>query len=135
MTMKTILIILLLLVVVIGVWGFSKPPAPTRDPKPGYIYIIGNPDAFGKLRTWYKVGLSNNPERRRKTFNTAAPYDYKIYATIEVEDMYTVEKALHNELRKYRMRRNREWFDVKLDTILNVARRYCKKNCKVELAA
>ena len=128
---EIIIIILLLVITIIGVWGFTKPPQETRDPKPGYIYVIGNPLSFGENRNWYKVGLSVNPKQRRSQFNTAAPYDYKIYATIHVEDMFLVEGDLHRRLRKYRIRKNREWFEVDRDTIYKIIKKYCSKDCQL----
>jgi predicted GIY-YIG superfamily endonuclease len=72
--------------------------------KPGFIYIAqGTNDQ-------YKIGLSNNPEKRMKEY-TKLPFETKLVLLIRTHDMVWLEKVLHERFANQRIRG--EWFLLK----------------------
>lgn len=72
-----------------------------------YIYVVT--DGRGNI----KIGISNNPNKRLSTLQTASPVQLKIYATVRVEcsQIHAYERAIHR-----RLGRNRhigEWFTMR----------------------
>lgn len=78
------------------------------DKNEGYVYVIG--DTYGN----YKIGLSNNFEKRLNSYRTAMPNEPEVIAVIKTKDMSGLEKLLH---KKYNDRHlKNEWFRLtKLD--------------------
>jgi hypothetical protein len=73
------------------------------------VYILTNP-AFDK---YIKIGITNNLSSRLKQLdNTSMPLPYECYFAIEVENANKVEKLLHEAFDKYRVRKNREFFEI-----------------------
>ena len=73
------------------------------------IYILTNqsmPDTI-------KIGITDNLERRVKELdNTSSPLPFECYYAVEVNDSKKVEKLLHQSFDKYRVRSNREFFEL-----------------------
>ena len=89
------------------------------DNQPGYIYLIEaigvNGIIPGCVVKRYKIGLSRSPESRLATFHAnQPPVDMRIVRTIYVEDMKSVETALHNEFKhcNVKLLKSREFFDL-----------------------
>lgn len=77
-----------------------------------YVYIIRYPSFPANH---YKIGISKDPKRRFRQFNTAHSSDPEIVLTYETKHYEMVEKIVHYTLREYNVRN--EHFDVSLDRI------------------
>lgn len=77
-----------------------------------WIYIITNPAWEG----YYKVGKSNNPEKRLKVYQTSSPHrDYVIEFMVEVRDTFYIEKLL-----KVVFGATHEWIQEDIEDIKNI---------------
>ena len=76
--------------------------------KQGFIYVMSNPS----MPNLYKVGRTNNLETRRCDLSSPSgiPTPFKIIYSARVEDAENAEKAVHDSLKDYRVRKNREFF-------------------------
>jgi hypothetical protein len=76
--------------------------------KPGYIYLI---HSVGTNR--YKIGLTvapRTPEDRLKELNSRqSPYPLKLIHYVFVNDVYKVEKEIHQACKSFNV--YREWFE------------------------
>lgn len=79
----------------------------------GYIYFLkaeGFYGIFSPIFGRYKIGLSNNVQRRLKELNgQQAPCPIKLLHYIEVNNMNQVETKLHKQYKP--SRKHGEWFD------------------------
>lgn len=80
----------------------------------GYVYILTNPSF---REDWVKIGKSARPVdlRSKELDNTAVPLPFEIFATMKTAKYNEVEKLVHHiidNLTNYRIRRNREFFNV-----------------------
>ena len=79
----------------------------------GYVYFLkadGFHGALSAIYGRYKIGLSNNPERRLVELNgQQAPCKILMLRAIQVSDMHTVEGELHKKFDANR--KHGEWFD------------------------
>lgn len=72
--------------------------------EPGFIYFV-----HANLTNRYKIGLTNNLDRRMKELNgKQSPFENKMLWSIEVSDMRSAEKDLHDRFDARRV--NGEWF-------------------------
>lgn len=76
----------------------------------GFVYLI-----HMKNTSFYKIGMSLDPELRLKTLQTGNPHALSLAHTRAVSDMRSVELALHRQFERQRvMNPNvREWFDLR----------------------
>ena len=75
-----------------------------RRPSDGYVYLL-----FLRCSGHYKIGLSNNPERRVwKEISPVLPEEPELICTIGTEDMHRLEAQLH--MRFANKRAKGEWF-------------------------
>ena len=82
--------------------------------EPGYVYILTNPSF---REDWVKIGKSARPVdiRSKELDNTAVPLPFEIHATIKTVKYNEVEKLVHkiiDNLTDFRIRQNREFFNV-----------------------
>lgn len=87
--------------------------------KGGYIYVLHNPafETYGEHV--YKIGCSVNPERRKKDFSTMYVSGSNIvYTSKFFPNKLKAEKYLFDILEVDRYTKNREFFDVDIDTIV-----------------
>ena len=88
--------------------------------KKGYVYILTNPSF---REDWIKIGKSSRPVdiRSKELDNTAVPLPFEIYATMKTSSYNQVEAMLHKILEgtHVRIRKNREFFNVKPEVALN----------------
>lgn len=77
----------------------------------GYIYVLAN-DSL----PYVKVGkTTRSPEERAKELTTTGvPTPFKVAYKVYVEDCDSLERRVHQRLHKYRVRNNREFFEVDL---------------------
>jgi len=78
----------------------------------GFIYIIQSGDD-----DLYKVGLTqDSPEKRKKELDkTGTPKKLKLIESYEVENIYQIEKEIHNNLKEFNTQK--EWFAVSLSVL------------------
>src|SRR5262245_27010827 len=67
----------------------------------GYLYLFRGGDLW-------KVGISNNPQKRLATINAHSPIEVELHSWIEVPMPYWVEQDIHRILCK--RRDHGEWF-------------------------
>ncbi|MCJ1352091.1 MAG: hypothetical protein MMC33_002075 [Icmadophila ericetorum] len=79
----------------------------------GYVYLIHMRDT-----TFYKIGMSFDPQMRVRTLQTGNPHRLEILHTKEVQDMRSAEADLHRrfEARRVPNLNAREWFDFGTST-------------------
>ena len=90
--------------------------------EPGYVYILTNPSF---REDWVKIGKSARPVdvRSKELDNTAVPLPFEIYATVRTIKYNEVEKLVHeliDSLTDFRIRRNREFFNVNPQRALEI---------------
>ena len=70
----------------------------------GYVYLIRSSNGL------YKIGCSNNVVKRMGVLRTMSPVELTLVHSIEYDEMYSLEEALH-----YKFSNNRhhgEWFSL-----------------------
>jgi len=93
--------------------------------KIGYVYVISNIGSFGE--DVFKVGLTRRLEpldRVKELGDASVPFLFDVHAMIFSEDAPALECALHKALNQFRVNRvnmRKEFFRVKLETIIKVA--------------
>lgn len=88
-----------------------------KKPKCTYVYLIEAGDIF-------KIGFSNNPEKRLYGIQTSNPHICKILYKI-ADPIGSLEKDLHTKFEKFRL--NGEWF-TKNELIVNTFEQLSKDN-------
>ena len=80
----------------------------TQPNSRGYVYLI-----HMTRSTYYKIGMSLDPEIRLRTLQTGNPYVLNIIANQSVSDMRSAETALHQRYEAQRVLNlnAKEWFD------------------------
>jgi hypothetical protein len=85
---------------------------------PGFVYIMSNPSfVSGRI----KIGKSDrDPQKYRKEEleSTGVPEPFHVEYYAFVEDHDELERALHREFAKYRVRLSREFFDVPIHHVV-----------------
>jgi predicted GIY-YIG superfamily endonuclease len=84
-----------------------------------YVYLISDINSYT-----YKIGISNNPEKRIKTLQTGNDKTLKIIHKVLCENYNDVETALHNQYNFLRV--NGEWFELGEEDVRNFPQS-CKK--------
>jgi hypothetical protein len=78
------------------------PPPQRKKATRGYVYLVQSPTGY------YKIGRTNNPNNRLKTFGVQLPFEIEFVALISTDDMFDLEAQLH---KKYETKRTGgEWF-------------------------
>ncbi|MDF4269449.1 GIY-YIG nuclease family protein [Vibrio parahaemolyticus] len=95
--------------------------------KQGHVYVISNIGSFGE--NVYKVGMTRRLEpldRVKELGDASVPFEFDVHAMISCDDAPALEKALHNELEKYRVNKvnlRKEFFNVDLGQIISSVER------------
>jgi chromatin remodeling complex protein RSC6 len=78
----------------------------------GYVYILSNP-SFNFL----KIGFTNRDviNRIEELNTTGVPTPFELVYEVLVWDAESVERKIHSELNDYRVRDNREFFQISQD--------------------
>lgn len=85
---------------------------------PGYIYIFSNNEFKQDV---YKIGKARNVFKRMNAFTTAYVEPVKIeYISDKCNNYSVVEHEVHLRLKRYRVKTNREFFNVYLDTAIKI---------------
>lgn len=77
----------------------------------GYVYVL----AAIHDPTIFKIGRTNNPKDRLRTFSVKLPFDVEYLHTIQTDDMYALESKLHRRFASKRV--NGEWFKLSADDL------------------
>lgn len=99
--------------------------------KAGHVYVISNIGSFGE--NTFKIGMTRRliPEDRIRELGSASvPFKYDIHAMIYSDNAPELENTLHKEFGSKRLNlvnRRREFFDVTLEEIENVVKKYNSK--------
>lgn len=96
-----------------------------KTKEPGYVYILTNPSF---REDWVKIGKSARSVdvRSKELDNTAVPLPFEIYATIRTVKYNEVERLVHeliDSLTDFRIRQNREFFNVNPQRALDIFKR------------
>ena len=91
-------------------------PKKAYPPNQGFIYIIRTSDQH----TLYKLGRTNDLNKRLKTYNTGLANDIDVLYLYETNDVVKVEKCVKMWLQDHRYRKYKEVYDVDLDTIKQI---------------
>lgn len=80
----------------------------------GFVYLIHMTGT-----TYYKIGMSLDPQLRLRTLQTGNPHTLSIRSTLGVEDMRSAETSLHQQFETQRVMNGnaREWFDFRGGTV------------------
>jgi len=90
-----------------------------------YIYILKNEFMPGLFKIGYTY---NDPtQRASQLFKTGVPTEFEIVYVIKCFNGMRVEKAIHEELKSFRVNRNREFFNVELDIAIEITQRMKEK--------
>ena len=84
-----------------------------------YVYLISDSNTYN-----YKIGISNNPEKRIKELQTGNENKLKIIHKVLCENYKNVETALHNQYSFLKV--NGEWFELSNDDVISFPE-YCQK--------
>lgn len=82
----------------------KKAHSPTFRFSTGYVYLLQSPTGA------YKIGRSRDPQSRLRTFQVKLPFEVSYVAVIQSENMYSLERELHNRFEQQRV--NGEWFNL-----------------------
>ena len=92
----------------------SYPSAKDIQPKPhkkraGYVYLLKSEVGH------YKIGCTNNPQNRLKTFGVKLPFRVEFVCLIKTDDMEIKETELHDRFQSNRL--DGEWFNLSPDNV------------------
>lgn len=80
----------------------------------GFVYLIQSPTGA------YKIGRTNNPDDRMRTFSVKLPFEVEYVCLIHTEDMHGLEKSLHYQFEEKRI--NGEWFNLSPEDVEYIKR-------------
>ena len=85
----------------------------------GHIYFMSN-KAYPNI---YKIGSTFGlpEERAEELTGTGHLYPFKVEFSIEIENAEYYEKSLHKILSKFRVNKNREFFDIELKKLKDIS--------------
>lgn len=83
-------------------WFLPSPEIKRARPaRTEYVYLM-------RCQGLYKIGVSVNPEQRRRKIQGSGAFDVELICTIQSNDMFALETELHQRFSGKRVRR--EWF-------------------------
>lgn len=99
----------------------------------GTIYVCSNPAYKDPLL--YKIGSTYQlVEERIEQLNaeTGVAHPFELEFKVKTKDAEYYEKSVHKILKKFRFRKNKEYFDLNLTNIKNVLKQVCELSDKGE---
>jgi len=95
----------------------------------GFVYVLSNPAFKGLL----KIGFTtrNVKQRAKELYGTGVPDPFKIEYSKKLANAYKVEQQVHIYLRKYRHKRNREFFKCDLKTAIDTIKIVSSKRAEL----
>ena len=96
----------------------------------GFVYIMSNP-SYGSI---LKIGMSDFDPAKRKSdlYSTAVPDPFKIEYYAYVENHRKLEYKIHNALKEYRHRANREFINCEIHQAIETIRKVSGQQLKYE---
>ena len=79
-----------------------------------FVYVIRSTNLEQPL---WKIGHSNNPDRRLKELQTGCPFKIAVYDRIICNNHMEIEQVMHDKLSPHRQRGGREWYRVTQELI------------------
>ena len=85
----------------------------TNNKRSGFVYVASSDSIRvkwkpGEYAMPYKIGRTTDVDRRIGNLNGAVPVDFRVWLTLETDDMVVLENEIHNKLAKYRYPRGKE---------------------------
>lgn len=77
--------------------------------KPGYVYLLRSENGY------YKIGRTQDPQNRVKTFGIQLPFEVEYECLIKTDAMVKLEKQLHDHFAHKRIKG--EWFNLSPDDV------------------
>lgn len=95
----------------------NKPKTEGFSKRRGYIYLIRD----NSKRGHYKIGLTEDPVKRLIGLNcSSSTNSLEIVKTYQTKDSILAEKIIHSVLHSYKIKKQKEWFYIHNDSLLNV---------------
>lgn len=88
----------------------KKGGGPQQKKRQGFVYLLREING-----PHYKIGRTNNPSNRDRTFGIKLPYKVEYEAVIKTDDMYTLEAELRERFEDKQV--NGEWFALSSDDV------------------
>ncbi len=96
-----------------------------------YIYKIDN---------YYRIGATNNLKLRFKNINSSHPFSIKPILSVKSKTPFQLEKCIHATFAQKRIKKNKDFYDVDINEILNaiedcekLIEKYTCHKCKINL--
>jgi hypothetical protein len=89
----------------------------------GYIYIATNPGLKPGL---IKIGITNlEPDERMKSLSksTSSPANFELEYSKKIQKVKLIESRVHSKLSSYRFRLNKEFFEIDINTAIQIIER------------
>lgn len=86
----------------------------------GFIYVMSNPAMPGLLKVGVSVKIPE--ERAAELYTTGVPAPFSLDYYCIVNDAIEAEAEVHELLSQYRIRDDREFFEVTLDDVIKAVR-------------
>lgn len=95
----------------------SKKRAIELSENENFIYIMSSEDL---PKDSYKIGWTSNlPEERAEELSgTSVLHDFKVEYSIKFKDAEKIEKKIHKHFKDFRIRKNKEIFNLKIEKII-----------------
>ena len=89
----------------------------TTQDRPGHVYMIQESTGTGKIPTdYYKIGSTNDPQKRISDLRTGNPRNLNYIAQYYVKDKIAAERNAQEKLKNYLVQDNpeggKEWYKV-----------------------
>ena len=88
----------------------SKKSTRKKKPEPGWIYCLVNPSFPDKVKIGYTTGSVE--ARMAQLDGTSLPTPFRLAGKWKSRNVTADEKFIHRKLGKYRIRTNREFFNL-----------------------
>lgn len=82
-----------------------------------YVYLMESVDPNGL--EYYKIGISNKPEKRCKELQTGNPNKISVLKTYSTTNFLKVESMLHKKYWCSRTEAMNEWRTLDIDNVIN----------------
>lgn len=111
----------------------SLPIPPEYNENWGFVYFITNPVL---PQNWVKIGYTSRQihERLEELDQAGLPYEYVLRLWIESPDAKLLEREFHRELAKYRLRNDKEFFEISIEQLQHLILSKGSKHLSFRLA-
>jgi len=88
-----------------------------KFPDGAIVYVVEDTDIDGEL--YYKIGKTDNMNKRIKIYNTHSIHNKKVVYYIELQCPLQLETCIRSMLYKYRFKNKKDYFKCSLNKIIN----------------